>query len=200
MADLTTLAVLKERLGITGSNPADVPDAYLDNLIDRATGAIEAMAGRTLVSGASVTEYLDGNGTRILQLRHGPLDASNTTVSSVEYDSNRSETLTTVNAGDYFVIGNDTVWKLPSQLMAHGWAWTPGQQNYKAVFNLKVGATVPEELEEAALFYCVAMKNLRKDAATSGRAVGDGTVDFVRSQADILDEVRRMIAPYIPAM
>lgn len=197
MADLTVLATLKERLGITGSNPNDVPDAYLENLIDRATDIIEnQVVGRQLDSQA-FTEYYDGTGTRTLFLRQGPTSTL-TSVSTVEWSSAGVATATAMNAGDYFLRGTTTEgWKLPSRIESNSSVWTRGQQNYKVVYTAGY-STIPEDIEEAALYACVFMKNTRKDAATGARTIGDGSMSFDRTIQDLIRDLKTMLHAYIP--
>lgn len=194
MADLTTLATLKERLGITGSNPSDVSDAYLENVIDRSTALIEGWVGRVLVQSGSITEYHSGIGTPYLFLNNGPA-ASITSVSSVVYDTSGNETATAEAAGNYFLWAPD---RLPSYLEYHGSSWVYGQRNYKVVYTMTHSSTVPEDLEEACLALCVFQKNKRKDVATSARAIGDGSLDGLKGYDEIPAEIMAMLSPWKP--
>lgn len=70
MADLTTLANVKEFLDISGSGD----DALLENLIDRATGEIQAYLGRPITSTTATTERVTvPPGSHICQVRHYPI-------------------------------------------------------------------------------------------------------------------------------
>lgn len=193
MADLTTLANLKERLGISGTSTS-APDAYLENLIDRASTIVERHVGRELGS-ATYTEYYDGDGTRYMNLRHGPV-TSVTSVSCITYDSDGNETATALAVGDYFVRGDETDWHLPGWLEQNGSHWIPGQRNYKVVY-VAGYTTFPEDLEQCALHVCVWLKNKREDTATDSRDVGGGTIGGFQSWVDLKADLDAMLAPYL---
>jgi hypothetical protein len=190
---LTTLANLKEQVDIRGSNPANAPDSYLNNLIARATHRCERAVGRALVQ-ANYTEYVSGDGSRYLNLRRGPIQ-SVTSVSYITYDSAGNETATVETAGNYFVWGDQSDWKKPGYLEYNGSSWVRGQRNYKVVYSAGF-ATVPYDLEQACLHACVSLKNKRKDVASLGRSIGDGSMS-VKDEIELDEELRRMLIGYI---
>ena len=196
---LVSLVNLEERLGIeAGSSPPDAGFEYLSSLLDRASAMVENVIGRE-VEQAAFTEYVNGRGTPYLNLRRGPIDVAVTppVVSSVTYDSDRVESLTTVAAGDYQVWGIDANWRLPGYLEAASWAWSTGNKNYKIVYTAG-WATVPADIQEATLHTAVWMKNKRRDTATSDRSVGDASMGGFANLTDLVAELREMLAPYIP--
>jgi len=97
---------------------------------------------------------------------------------------------------DYYVWGKDSDWRLPGYLEA-ATHWTAGRRNYKVVYTAGY-ATIPEDLEEAALHACVWMKNKRKDTATKARTVGgDGRLEGFQASTELVRDLRAMLAPYI---
>ena len=183
---LSTLANLKERLGITGSTE----DTYLTNLLRRASARIEAILGRTVVT-AVYTEFYDGDGTTCINLRQGPV----TSVSSLEYvsyDGAGGSSLTAYTAnGDFFLRGDETNFRLPGYLEFYGSNLTNGQQNYKVVYTAGY-SSVPYDIEQACLHAAVWFRNERKDTGSSGRDVGDGSLSL-RENTKLDDDLRTML-------
>lgn len=193
---LTTLANIKEQLGIVGTSTT-FPDAYLNNVIARASHTIERLCGRALVS-ASYTEYVDGDGTKFLNLRRGPFPttAGVTSVSSITYSSTASETATAVATGDYFLRGVLTDgWYLKSYLESNGGTWSTGQRNYKVVYTAGF-STVPYDLEQACLSLAVAYINRRKNEGTSSRDVSSGAMAFI-AHGEMYDSLRSSVAGFL---
>lgn len=189
---LTTLTNLKEQLDLVGSH-VNLPDSYLYRVIDRAGARCEAIVGRELES-ATFTEYVDGCGTRSLELRRGPI-TSVTSVSYVEYSGTGIETARALAVGDYFFYGRVADgWKLPGRIESNGSVFTQGQRNYKVVY-VAGFATIPNDLEQAALYAAVTFINTRKDAATASRDVGSGALQFILP-ADSDEHLHRLLAPY----
>jgi len=187
---LTTLANLKEVLEITTSGS----DAYLTNLIARATNRIEAMVGRPLVQ-ATYTEYADGKGKRDLFLRRGPIQ-SVTSVSDVVYDGSGTATTTSLAGGDYFARGLDSEdWKLNGWLERNGSAWTWGQKNYEVIYSAGF-STVPYDLEQSCIELAVWQKNQRKDSGTHARDIGSGSMSF-RDSTELLEKLQGELFPYM---
>lgn len=100
---LTTLAAVKEHLGIVGTSD----DVHLGHLIERASAAIEAYCERRLFR-QSYTETVPGYGGFILQLTHAPVRQVSTVLL-------RGETIT-----DYAVEDPDAGWLYRER----GWEWT----------------------------------------------------------------------------
>ena len=103
---LSTLANLKERLG---ADPGE--DAFLDNLLARATTRIDSSLGRSVIQ-ASYTEYVDADGGEFLRLRQGPI-ISVTSVASVEWSSATANTTDSLTDGTWLIYGDEDAWKLP---------------------------------------------------------------------------------------
>lgn len=68
MADLTTLAIVKEWLRETGS----ANDALIQRMLSAASGFVEEYCGRTLTE-AAYDEYLDGNGKGSIYVVNYPI-------------------------------------------------------------------------------------------------------------------------------
>jgi hypothetical protein len=89
---LTTLAVLKSELGISGSTE----DTYLERLIERASQGLQSALDRSVYYEEDIVEYVTGGGTSLLIVDRTPI----TSISSIIYDTG-SGTTTTVDATDY---------------------------------------------------------------------------------------------------
>lgn len=76
----TTLAVLKEHLGIESSDTSE--DDFLNQLIPEIEDALTTRFGRQLASTVYATEYQSGDGTEVLQLNQRPVTA----ISAVSVD------------------------------------------------------------------------------------------------------------------
>jgi len=90
--DLTTLAAVKETLGLTSEDAAR--DALLEKLISRATSAIESFCSRIFARQA-YTETLAGYGTTEIVLGQAPLAGTSTPTVTYEGD-----TISTVAVGN----------------------------------------------------------------------------------------------------
>lgn len=186
---LTTSANVKEKLGISGSGD----DALIANDILRADALIDSVLNRTIEQ-ATFTEYYDGTGTKYLDLREGPI-SSVTSVSTITYDTAGNETATALNAGDYFVHGDETSWLLPGWLESNGSVFCTGQRNYKVVY-VAGFATVPSDIEAAALHCIIWWRNKRTDTASESHDAGQGLRSF-RGEQELIEDLRRMLAPYM---
>lgn len=128
---LITLATAKTHLGVSGSGD----DATITAFIAAATEAMEGGAQRHLES-TSVTEYLDGNGSRRLWLKE-----SAESITSVHVDSARAWGVASLEtAADYRVDGCvldhlDEIWPI-------------GRSNVRVIYSAGY-ATVPDDLAQA---------------------------------------------------
>ena len=93
MADLVTIAQVKERLTIAGTGH----DTLLTSLVGQVSRKLGAVCKRRLDE-TTHTEYVTGSGLFDLQLKHGPL-VSVTSVNEVEW--NNGEQLTSIPAAEY---------------------------------------------------------------------------------------------------
>ena len=191
---LTTLDNYKESIDAqTTTN-----DSYFNNLLNRATSMIErTIVGRVLEE-QQVVQYFNGSGDRILNLQDGPL-VSVASVALVTYDSTGSiATTDAVNAGLYFGVGLRTRnWKLPGYLQTNGaWSWATGDQNYQVTYTIGyTTGSIPEELEMATIMAATFWWNKRKDAGTTSRDVGDGSIQF-KTEKDLVSELHSMLEGY----
>lgn len=186
---LTTLQKVKDALEETGTTH----DTYITDLIARGTHLIEKIVGRTLVA-AAYTEYAWGRGGKRLELRRGPIN-SVTSVEDVTYDAVAAETLTTVQAGDYFARSLASEGSLiPGWLERHHGTWLAGQRNYRVVYNAGF-STVPFDLEQACIETVIWMLNQRKSSGFAEREVEDERL-LLRAYDVLHGELRTRLASY----
>jgi hypothetical protein len=198
---LATLADLRTRLEVSTSDTSS--DSYFTSLLNRATAKVEQIVGRRLTEKAW-TEYVDGDGTRFLNLRQGPATSSTATVADVSYSSSGTASTASIASGQWFLRGQHADgWKLPCYVEAVDWRWTAGQQNYQVSYTTgwstsSTSSSAPYDIQEAVLYAAVWMKNKRKDAATSSRDVGGGHLGGFKNETQLDDELRSMLAAYSP--
>lgn len=214
MPKYATLAKFKQHLPILSGNPSESDDSYLSSILDKADAMIDAILGRP-VDKATRTELVTGDGSRILQLHNGPI-FDITTVSEVTYDSARVASKTTVDKGDYFPGGMATPvvsadgffeedWRLPSHLVNVS-NWIDGRSlplNYEVVgvfgWDFTVDADSPQDIARAALFAAVWLREKRKDSASVNREfAAGGSVGPFKGEGELMDELRSILAAYIP--
>ena len=184
---LSTLSNLKERLG---SDPGE--DAFLTNLLARATTSIETWLGRGVIQ-ATYTEYPDGNGTEWLSLRQGPL-ISVTSVATADWSSHTVNTTSSLTDGTWLGYGDEDDWKLPAKIRSNGGAFTTGRKNYQVVYAAG-WAAVPYDIEQACLDVCVWMFNMRRSVAESSKDVGAGAQAF-RQHNEMMEMLEQLLGHY----
>jgi len=190
---LTTLSELKLQLGIPDNENDD--DFFLQQALDAAEIEVISQMNRE-VAEATFTEYASGRGGESLNLRQGPL-VSVTTVDFVTYGGGGSESLTTIDKGNFVLHGKrDEGWKLRGRLVGHNaWTWDRGARNYKVVY-VAGWTAIPKDIKQAIFNLAAWIIQKRKDPAAVQREVGDGTVQF-RFSGDKLFQVRSTIGPYL---
>lgn len=192
-AALTSLARLKRRIGKDETDS----DVLLNEIISEVSADIELRCGRVFAE-TTYTEYTDGDNTRRLVLRQGPL-VSVTSVNLVAYGDDgagaRTETLTVINPSAY-VERNRRTQNLdgPAVLERLGSHWPAGIQNIKTVF-LAGYSLLPERLVGLVTSACAAEWFTREAAGLRDKTEGDYSVD-VLTPAQI-DQARQRVAdPY----
>ena len=132
---LITTAQAKTHLGVTGSDDDDV----IGDMIGAATEAMEQACRRHL-DPATVTEYLDGTGSRLLWLNEPP-DGGHDGITSIHSDSARAwAAASLVDSDDYYVDGCQV------EYLDH--AWVRGNRNVRVIYEAGY-ATVPDDLGQA---------------------------------------------------
>jgi len=191
---LTNLTNFKESLDLQTTEN----DVYLANILERASDFIErVIVGRVLEEQELVQTY-DGSGMNHLNLTDGPI-VSVSSIALISYDASGAIVVDeTVSPGDYIAVGlRDRAWKLPGYLQTNGgWSWLSGDQNYQITYT--VGFTtgsIPGDLEQAAIMTATFYRNRRKDAGTTARNVGDGSITF-RTEKELREELDSLLAGY----
>lgn len=190
---LTTLANVREQLGKATADTAD--DAFLTNLIARASVLIESRLGRSVVQ-ASYTEYVDGDGTEWLRLRQGPI-ISVTSVSSVDWTGG-TPSLDALDAGAWIAIGDQTDDILPGRIRGNGTAFAKGRQNWAVVYSAGFSA-VPYDIERLCIDTVIWWFTQRKDAGANARDIGSGSRAY-RSHPELIEMIDAGIAPYMAVL
>ncbi|RJP24764.1 MAG: hypothetical protein C4520_03530 [Candidatus Abyssobacteria bacterium SURF_5] len=179
MADLTTLANVKEHLDIESGETQF--DQLLARMITASSRQIEAYCNRTFGITAR-TELYDGNASDILFLDHTPI----VSVASVAIDEEAM-------AADEYKVYDDYV-RLCSRL------FTPGEQNveiqYSAGFYDPAIESPPPDLEDACIQLVSFKYFMRGAEGITSRQVNKVTDNFASaaiplSVALILDKYRR---------
>jgi hypothetical protein len=176
MADLTTLAAVKEYLG--QKDTATTDDALLSKLISRASAFIVTYANREFLSKA-YTETRDGNGSNRLILKNQNVTA----VASVTIDGEE------IPAG-----GSSTkqgFWFSGRWVYLNGYRFSLGFGNVNIVYTAGF-ATVPADVEQVCI-ELVANKYKRKERIgevsknVNGMVVSYSTTDLSSDHREILD-------------
>lgn len=177
MADLTTLATVKEWLSITDSSK----DALLTRLISAASDFIQTWLNRTLAS-ASYTDTLDGAGGRTLLLGNYPITA----VSSVYVDGVSIPQSTSVAMSGWTYDATRIV-------LRGGYRFTRDLQN--VVVSYTAGyVTTPKEVEQSCIELIARRYKERDRIGVSSKTLAGETVTF--SQKDMSDAIKTTLTQY----
>lgn len=175
MADLTTLAKVKEWLGeATSAN-----DPVLSRLISASSDYIQAWLNRDIAQ-ATYSSYRDGNSGVRIMTRNYPVTA----VTTVKID-NQTIPLS-VNGSNGYVFNETSVALI-------GYRFTRGIQNVYLSYTAGY-ATTPNEIEQA----CIEMVSLRfKEKGRIGvvsKGMAGETITF--SQKDMTDSIESTLSQY----
>lgn len=133
MGDLTTIALVKAMLGITGATE----DTILARLVSAASSRIERAAGRTLTQATYTAEAIDSIGDFAVKLSQYPI----VSITSV------AELGTTLTASDYTTDdGAGLLWRMSGSSPI---PWAVGRRAI-AVTYVAGYANVPKDVEDAA--------------------------------------------------
>jgi hypothetical protein len=209
--DLTTAATVAADLGVASS-------ARIEALVTAASRAIARHCNRTFEKNAEITEYPASYGRPLLWLSRTPINS----VASIEvfgaeleaaefevydaeaglvYRKNGQVWPKTVRSNgrisltdDQFIgeAGDDGV----TVVYSGGWV-TPGQ----VVLSLLTPATLPEDVQEAAIITACALYKARgRDTDVSSEAIGDWSVSYfdrAESTSAIPPAAKALLAPYV---
>lgn len=132
MSDLTTVALVREFLGDSGSADADL----LARLVSSVSARIESYCRRVFASTAYADEYLDSAGFAVLTLANRPV----TEVSAVV------EQGVTLTASDYRLEGAGQLVRLSGAIVS---AWAAGTRAVKVSYTAGYEDT-PKDVEDVA--------------------------------------------------
>lgn len=183
MADLTTLAKVKEWLEIPTGNTSK--DALLTRLVSAASSGIETWCGRTF----ALTDYVEvrnGPGGQQLMLANYPV----TTVTSVTVDWR--PVVASPGSGQPGYEFDDTVLTLMG-----GLNFTRDKRNVRVAYRAGY-ATTPAEVEQA----CIELVGLRYremdrigmvSKQLAGEVITFTTKDFTDSVRNVLEQYRKVV-------
>jgi len=177
----TTLAKVKEYLGITGT--AD--DTLLTDLLTRLQEAADSYLDRKIEQ-ASYTEQYDGDGTDRLLTRQWPIIS----VTSVYDDVDRvfgSDAL--IAAADY------VVYKDRGIIQLDGLTFASGIQNVKVIYSAGYG-TVPTDLVQALIELIAARFRQKEMQGLKSLSLGAYSISFDPGKDELSDEVRATFDSY----
>lgn len=180
---LTTVETLKSHLGIP-SGEASV-DSRLELLINAASQAIERYLDRSLKSQA-YTELHHGRRQDSVLLRQWPVTA----VTQVRFDNSHAFTdAATIVPSDEYGIGDDQ-----NSIIFYDRIVPRGNNNVQVTYTAGY-ATVPSDIEYAALLYCEWLYYFRnrQDIGRSSKSKGDESMAISQGIPEI---VLQMIQPY----
>lgn len=186
---LFTAADFKEHEGISGT----AHDALIANLALRATAAINRYCRRTF-EGATYTEELDGTGLDIILVKEPPVRTVTTLKVSTDRDFSN---ITAVDASTYVFDDSGTITLLPTASLGIFATTTPvfwkGVRNIQVVYEGGF-ATVPVDVEQAAILLASAWFNRRRMGGIQSSTTGAVTLSFQASTWP--SEVRALLAGY----
>ena len=176
---LTTLANLKEHLGIT----VGTDDSLLTNIINRSTDIIEAYCdGRRFAETTYTNEEYSGTGTQLINLRNYPVtsltayDWNTGTAGSTDWNSLQSEFIKAIDDGQG-----------PGQVY-YETGFVEGMKNYR--FSYVAGyATIPNDLEEACLEMCSWIFNDRKSKGLQSETLGEYSYTKVVKKSNAIEDL-----------
>ena len=190
-----TLNQFKTSLGVNTTTN----DAYFQEILNRASDLIDNQIIGRRVAEATYSEFVDGDGTRFLNLREGPI-VSIASIALVTYTTDGTVTISdTLSAGDYFARGlRSDAWRLPGYVQTNGaWSWVEGDQNYQVTYDAGfTTGSIPDDIVNATIYAATWLKNKRTDAGTGSRDVGQGSRSF-RAEPDLLEDLRSLLASYV---
>lgn len=192
--DLTTLARVKERIGISHGNFDDV----LESLITEVSNAVQDDLHRTIAE-TTWTHYLDGSGRALLVLPEGPLVSVSSVNEVTRYDAGsgaRGETLTPLYAYQFMERGRlaDLDTMNGSLERTDGGVFTRGVKNWKVVYVAGWDEIPPGIVHLATTWVCNVFLS-REALWLTGKDLGEGQITLLSPKQ--LDEAReRALQPY----
>jgi hypothetical protein len=179
---LTTLANVKEALGITTDNTDK--DDFIKSIINAVTEFIEGWCRRRFLSTTYTDELYDGDDSYTLFLQHYPI-ISVTTL----HINDVLQTARTTTLGPGYVV------YLNEGKIEHDMAFSSGRQNVKITY-VAGWAAIPNDVEMAARLQVSRVFQLidKKELDISSRSLADGSIQLMRKE--FLPEVEIMLEKY----
>lgn len=168
MSDLTTLAKVKNYLGITTSDH----DTLLEYLITRMSTFIRTYCGRDFDQTTYTDDKYDGEykNDGFLRLRHFPIIS----VTSLYDDTSREFTADTeIESGDYIIRNDEGIIQL-----LDGVFFNEDYQNIKITY-VAGYSTIPEDLEQACIDLVGFKFNTRQSSGKRSERLGRWAVTYV---------------------
>jgi hypothetical protein len=177
MSDLTTLANVKQYLGIT--NTGD--DALLTSLVSRVSQNVQTWLGRSILS-ASYTEIYDGSGGYVLVPKNYPITA----IASLSID-----TIVVPLAPDSTQPGY--MWNADKIVLVNGYRFTRNLQNVVVSYTAGYAAT-PMDLEEAVIELIGFIYKGRDRIGLASKGLAGEQTNFITK--DMPETVRTVLNQY----
>lgn len=179
MADLTTLAKVKEFLGIGDT----LTDAVLSTLVSQVSRAIEAHCHRTFAD-TNYTEYHDGDLANEVPLRQYPIIS----ITSVHEDTARAFGSSALVSADDYTFEKD------SGLLLVDYRLPRGNRNVKVVYRAGY-ATIPTDVELAANKWAGVEFNRRKSGGSVSESLGNYSTSY--EVGPVPKDVDNILEPYV---
>jgi hypothetical protein len=173
---LTTTAAVKLYKGITGNEL----DALIDELVSRASAAIETYLSRKIESTAHV-EIRDGNGGRTMMLEQYPVTA----VSAVTLNGHAIP-----QSSGFGTAG----WRLANRsIVLEGYSFAKGCANVQIDYTAGHQA-VPADIDQACIETILLALERRSHIDVSSKSLAGETVSFIT--ADLPPSARKALDPH----
>ncbi len=195
---LIALADAKNELGIT----VNTEDAWIEDLINRASIWIETQTGRRVFKSRAITnEYQDGHGTSFLYLDWVPASA----ITDLRVDSARQFSASTVltpwdeaTATGYYMLDGD----IGEVFRADGGTF-PNLRRCVKVSYTAGAAAVPKDIQQACILMVAYWYDLGATVTAGGavksETVGSYSVAYTEDSVAISDNVKSALDPIIDA-
>ncbi len=168
---LTTVADVKESLGITGASQ----DNLIIRKINQATDMIEAFCGKDTGHHFALTSYVedyDGSGTNQLILKNRPV-VTFTSLAQRSTSENIND-FDTINSQDYFV-------DLGAGVLEGYFNYGTSYNSYRATYTAGY-TTIPSDLAEACVMLASALvENASTGAAVKKKTQGPKSIEYYDS-------------------
>lgn len=184
MADLSSLANIKEYLGIPTGTTED--DALLGSLLTRVQDFVRSYLGRTITDEGTITEHHDGLGKPYILLKEYPI----LTLTSVHDDPDRQF------GSSSLIASTDLIQETELGIIRRKFE-VPFQDYKKNVQVVYTGgyATVPGAVEQAVIELVASKYKKRGRIGIQSRSLKDGSRTFFSSR-DFTTEQKSLLAPF----